>query len=51
MKGNSSMRGDKVHLELRLYVVSRGADEVLKKDYDVAPTPCAAPSTSSTTRW
>jgi len=38
VKGNSSMRGDKVHLELRLYVVSRGAAEVLKKEYDVAPT-------------
>jgi TolB protein len=37
VKGNSSMRGDKVHLELRLYVVSRGAGEVLKKEYDVAP--------------
>jgi TolB protein len=37
VKGNASMRGDKVHLELRLYVVSRGAGEVLKKEYDVAP--------------
>jgi TolB protein len=31
------MRGANVHLELRLYVVSRGADAVLKKEYDVAP--------------
>ena len=30
VKGNSAMRGDKVHLELRLYVVSRGSDAVLK---------------------
>ncbi|MDB4946172.1 MAG: tolB protein precursor [Labilithrix sp.] len=38
VKGNSAMRGDKVHLELRLYVVSRGSDAVLKKEYDVAPS-------------
>lgn len=38
IKGNSSMRGSNVHLELRLYVVSRGADAVLKKEFDVAPT-------------
>ena len=38
VKGNTSMRGDKVHLELRLYVVSRGSDTVLKKEYDVAPS-------------
>ena len=37
VKGISSMRGTNVHLELRLYVVSRGAAEVLKKEYDVAP--------------
>jgi len=37
VKGNSSMRGANVHLELRLYVVSRGSDAVLKKEYDVAP--------------
>lgn len=37
VKGNVSMRGSNVHLELRLYVVSRGSDAVLKKDYDVAP--------------
>lgn len=35
VKGNTSMRGDKVHVELRLYVVSRGSDAVLKKEYDV----------------
>ena len=37
VKGNSSMRGTNVHLELRLYVVSRGSDAVVKKEYDVAP--------------
>lgn len=37
VKGNASMRGSKVHVELRLYVVSRGSDAVLRKDYDVAP--------------
>ena len=37
IKGNSAMRGSNVHLELRLYVVSRGADAVLKREYDVAP--------------
>lgn len=35
VKGNASMRGSNVHLELRLYVVSRGSDPVLKKEYDV----------------
>lgn len=37
VKGNTSMRGSNVHLELRLYVVSRGSEAVLKKEYDVAP--------------
>jgi TolB protein len=37
IKGNSSMRGANVHVEFRLYVVSRGSDSVLKKEYDVAP--------------
>ncbi|GAF90590.1 unnamed protein product, partial [marine sediment metagenome] len=37
VKGNTAMRGSSVHLELRLYVVSRGSDAVLKKEYDVAP--------------
>jgi TolB protein len=37
VKGNTSMRGSQVHVELRLYVVSRGSTEVLKKEYDVAP--------------
>jgi len=37
VKGNISMRGSNVHLELRLYVVSRGGDAVLKEEYDVAP--------------
>jgi TolB protein len=37
VKGLSAMRGALVHLELRLYVVSRGSDAVLKKEYDVAP--------------
>jgi TolB protein len=36
VKGNTATRGDKVHLELRLFVVSRGAEPVLKKEYDVA---------------
>jgi TolB protein len=35
VKGSSTPRGAGVHLELRLYVVSRGADAVLKKEYDV----------------
>jgi TolB protein len=38
VKGNLSPRGSQVHVELRLYVVSRGADAVLKKEYDVAST-------------
>ncbi len=37
VKGTSVMRGANVHLELRLFVVSRGAEAVLKKEYDVAP--------------
>lgn len=36
VKGASSMRGANVHLELRLFVPSRGADAVLKREYDVA---------------
>ena len=36
VKGNISPRGNNVHVELRLYVVSRGSDPVLKKEYDVA---------------
>jgi TolB protein len=35
IKGSAFPRGDKVHLELRLFVVSRGMDPVLKKDFDV----------------
>jgi TolB protein len=35
IKGSSTPRGQGIHLELRLYVVSRGADAVLKKEYDV----------------
>lgn len=35
VKGNVSPRGSQVHVELRLYVVSRGSDPVLKKEYDV----------------
>lgn len=38
VKGNLSPRGSQVHVELRLYVVSRGSDAVLKKEYDVAST-------------
>jgi TolB protein len=37
VKGNAAMRGSSVHLEMRLYVVSRGSEAVLKKEYDVAP--------------
>lgn len=36
VKGIVSPRGNNLHLELRLYVVSRGSDPVLKKEYDVA---------------
>jgi TolB protein len=36
IKGNVAPRGSQLHLELRLYVVSRGSDAVLKKEYDVA---------------
>lgn len=36
VKGTLSPRGNNLHVELRLYVVSRGADAVLKKEYDVA---------------
>lgn len=38
VKGLSAMRGSNVHLELKLFVVSRGAEAVLKKDYDVPPS-------------
>jgi TolB protein len=37
IKGNAYVRGGgALHIELRLFVVSRGADAVLKRDYDVA---------------
>lgn len=36
IKGSSQLRGGSVHLELRLYVVSRGGEAVLKKEFDVA---------------
>jgi TolB protein len=36
VKGSAMTRPNGVHLELRLYVVSRGADAVLKREYDVA---------------
>ncbi len=35
VKGTASTRANGTHLELRLYVVSRGADAVLKREYDV----------------
>jgi TolB protein len=35
IKGSAFPRGDKVHLELRLFVVSRGMDPVLKREFDV----------------
>ncbi|MGO8996334.1 MAG: hypothetical protein ACLQVI_23725 [Polyangiaceae bacterium] len=37
VKGSTAMRGSQLHVELRLYVVSRGSDAVLSKAYDVAP--------------
>jgi len=37
VKGTAAMRGNTVHLDLRLFVVSRGAEAVLKKEYDVPP--------------
>ena len=37
VKGTTAMRGSQLHVELRLYVVSRGSDAVLAKAYDVAP--------------
>lgn len=37
VKGSSAMRGSLVHLELRLFVVSRGATAVVSKDFDVPP--------------
>jgi TolB protein len=37
VKGTTAMRGSQVHIELRLYVVSRGPDAVLSKAYDVVP--------------
>ncbi len=37
VKGTTAMRGGQLHVELRLYVVSRGAEPVLAKAYDVAP--------------
>lgn len=36
IKGQSSLRSTGVHLELSLFVVSRGREAVLKRDYDVA---------------
>jgi len=35
VKGSAFARGSGVHVELNLFVVSRGADAVLKKSYDV----------------
>lgn len=37
VKGQISARGSNLHVELRLYVVSRGAEPALKREYDVAP--------------
>ncbi|HEX7665066.1 MAG TPA: hypothetical protein VF407_11160, partial [Polyangiaceae bacterium] len=37
IKGSSAMRGANVHLELRLFVVSRGSTAVVSKDFDVPP--------------
>lgn len=38
IKGSSAMRGANVHLELRLFVVSRGSTAVVSKDFDVPPS-------------
>ncbi len=38
VKGSTSTRSTGMHVELRLYVVSRGGDPVLKREYDVGPT-------------
>ncbi len=35
IKGFTAVRGSTLHVELRLFVVSRGAGAVLKRDYDV----------------
>jgi TolB protein len=38
IKGTAYVRGGgNLHIEMRLFVVSRGADAVLKRDYDVPP--------------
>lgn len=37
IKGLTAMRNGQLHVELKLFMVSRGAEAVLKKDYDVAP--------------
>ncbi len=36
VKGTAAMRGAQLHVEMKLFVVSRGADAVLTKSYDVA---------------
>lgn len=38
VKGLASPRGSTVHLELKLFVVSRGANAVLEKQFDVPPS-------------
>ena len=35
VKGSAFPRGGSIHLELKLFVVSRGSDAVLKREYDV----------------
>ncbi len=37
IKGLTSIRNGQLHVEMKLFVVSRGSDAVLKHDYDVAP--------------
>ena len=37
IKGFTAARGATTHVELRLFVVSRGSAEMLKREYDVAP--------------
>lgn len=37
VKGQSSVGGSLIHLEMRLYLVARGAEPVLKAEYDFQP--------------
>lgn len=37
VKGSTTSKGNRIKLELRLYVLSRGAEPVLKREYEVEP--------------